>query len=231
MLQIFDHQPKEHHFAAIIEAFCRLRQFKEAVLVLDLMNSSNIIPDSGTTRPFVDHLKQDPESIDATWSAIEDLHKDGRRLDIVVPRAVIIAAIFQKNLSKALAFYKALPGFNLSPDLDIFNQLLQGCVQAADRQLGDTVLTDLQANKIKPNQDTYQNFIYLCLTQSNYEDAFFYLEEMKAAGFKPSPSVYIALVDKCFESNDLRYQIALEEMEECGYSIPTHYREVREAQN
>jgi putative ATPase len=93
------------------------------------------------------------------------------------------------------------------------------------------VLTDLKANKIKPNQDTYENFIYLCLTQSNYEDAFFYLEEMKAAGFKPSASVYIALMDKCFESTDLRYQIALEEMEECGYTVPERYRKVTEAQD
>ncbi|KAF7782498.1 hypothetical protein Agabi119p4_1874 [Agaricus bisporus var. burnettii] len=224
MLQKLNVQPEEHHFAAIIEAFCRLRQFKEALLVLDLMTSSNITPSAGTTKPLSDHIEQDAESIDATWRAIDELHKDGRRIDISAPRAVISAAISQNNFSKAIAFYEALPGFNLSPDLSIFNLLLQGCVQIADRQLGDTILTNMKANKIKPNQDTYGNFINLCLTQSSYEDAFFYLEEMKAAGFKPSASVYIALVDKCFESNDLRYQIALEEMEECGYTVPQRYQ-------
>lgn len=220
MLQTINTQPQEHHFAAIIEAFCQKGQVKEAILVLDLMTSSKITPSIETTKPISEHIQQDVEKIDATWQLIEQLHKDGRRLDVAAPRAVISAAIARKDLSRALVFYKALAELGLSPDLPIFNLLLLGCAQVADRQMGDTLLANMKTTKIRPSQETYENLINLCLTQPVYEDAFYYLEEMKAAGLKPSASVYVALVDKCFGCSDTRYQIALEEMEEWGYTVP-----------
>lgn len=224
MLQTINIPPQEHHFAAIIEAFCQTGQVKEAILVLDLMSSSGVTSSIETTKPISEHIQQDVEKIDATWHLVEQLHKEGRQLDIAAPRAVIAAAVTYGDLPRALAFYKALPEFGLSPDLQVFNFLLRGCVQAADRQMGDRLLADMKASKIKPNRDTYENTVHLCLTQPVYEDAFFYLEEMKAAGFKPPVSVYTALVDKCFCSNDTRYQIALQEMGECGYVIPPALR-------
>jgi len=75
--------------------------------------------------------------------------------------------------------------------------------------------------KVQPNEETYEKMIRLCLTQDVYEDAFYYLEEMKAAEFVPPQTVYKALVLKCHSMNDTRMDIALEEMRECGYRIPT----------
>ncbi|KAF9446394.1 hypothetical protein P691DRAFT_794495 [Macrolepiota fuliginosa MF-IS2] len=220
MLQTINVPPQEHHFAAIIEAFCQSGQVKEAILVLDLMTSSDIVPSIETTKPISESIKQDLEKIDATWQLVKEFHKEGRRLDISAPRAVIAAAVACGDLTRALTFYKALSQFNLSPELQIYNLLLQACVRATDRRMGDHLLADMKTAKVAPSRDTYENIIHLCLTQPVYEDAFFYLEEMKAAGFKPPLSVYTALVDKCLSANDTRHQIALQEMEECEYVIP-----------
>ncbi len=62
--------------------------------------------------------------------------------------------------------------------------------------------------------------IYLCLTQETYEDAFFYLEEMKAAGHVPPIRTYAKIIRRCIGANDPRYKMALEEMGEIGYSAP-----------
>lgn len=207
-----------------MEAFCRRGQVKEALLVLELMSTTGTAPSTETTKPISEYLGQDVERIDLAWQLVEELHKEGHQLDIAAPQAVISAAVAYRDLPRALAFYKALADIGLSPDLHIFNHLLQGCVQAADRQMGNRLLADMKTSKVKPNQTTYENIIYLCLAQPIYEDAFFYLEEMKATGFKPPPSVYTALVDKCLSSNDTRSQIALKEMEECGYVVPSLLR-------
>ncbi len=180
--------------------------------MLDLMSTTGTTPSIETTKPISEYLGQDVEKIDFAWRLIEELHKEGHQLNIAGPQAVISAAVASGDLPRALAFYKALPDISFSPDLHIFNHLLQGCVQAADRQMGDHLLAELKTAKVKPNQTTYENIIYLCLTQPVYEDAFFYLEEMKAMGFKPPPSIYAALVETCLSSNDTLSQIALQEM-------------------
>jgi pentatricopeptide repeat protein len=220
MLQTINISPQEHHFAAIIEAFCRKGQVKEAILVLDLMSSSGVPSSMETTEPILEYIQKDVKEIDAAWKHVEELHKEGHRLDISLPQSIIIAAIAYGDLSRALAFYSALPELEHSPNLDMYNYLLQGCVQVADRLLGDSLLADMKTTKVKPNPVTYETVIRLCLTQSIYEDAFFYLEEMKAAGHKPSLPIYTALVEKCLDSNDTRHEIALQEMQECGYAVP-----------
>ncbi|KAF5354709.1 hypothetical protein D9756_005214 [Leucocoprinus leucothites] len=228
MLQTINISPQEHHFAAIIEAFCVNGRAREAILVLDLMSSSGVDSSIGTAEPIAECIQHDVERIDAAWKQIEELHKEGHRLHSSTHQAIIMAAVASGNLTRALAFYRALPDLGLSPKLDTFNHLLQGCIQSADRQLGDTLLAEMKTAKVKPNQDIHESFIRLCLTQDVYEDAFFYLEEMKTAGYKPSPSIYTALAEKCLSSNDLRYRIVLQEMEECGYGVPsdlkTHLR-------
>ena len=59
----------------------------------------------------------------------------------------------------------------------------------------------------------------LCLTQSTYEDAFYYLEKMKADDIKPPHTVYQALLRKCITAEDKRWMAVREEMESLGYKM------------
>jgi hypothetical protein len=59
----------------------------------------------------------------------------------------------------------------------------------------------------------------LCLTQTNYEDAFFYLEEMKEQKMDPTLNIYESLIRKCVTMGDTRYKLAVEELQECGYKV------------
>lgn len=53
-----------------------------------------------------------------------------------------------------------------------------------------------------------------------YEDAFWYLEKMKAEGFKPRSQLYISLGKKLARHEDARYKLVAEEMETLGYTAP-----------
>jgi len=73
--------------------------------------------------------------------------------------------------------------------------------------------------KIKPDARTYERLIVLCLTGETYEDAFFYLEEMKAENLSPPLSVYEAIIQRCVLEKDRRYAVAVKELEEFGYRV------------
>ena len=210
---------QEYHLAALIEAFCRNKQLKEALVTLHIMRSSHIVP-LPTTSISIIHSIKDVESLDSAWAIIDEIHKAKSGLDIEALRVIIRAAVLLRDLQRAVGFYKSLSYYGLTPDLTIFNSLLDGCIAARHRQLGDELLADMKTFSVQPNEETYEKMIQLCLTQEVYEDAFFYLEEMKAAGFVPTRTVYEALVLKCHSMGDTRMDIALEEMLECGYNTP-----------
>ena len=212
---------EEYHLAALIEAFCRNNQLREALITLHIMRSNKITPLPSTSLPIIDSIK-DIESLDLAWAIIDEIFKTKSGLDIDAFKTIIRASVKLGDLQRAVGFYKSLSSdYGLLPDVTIFNTLLDGCIDAQHRQLGDLLLDDMKKSTfIKPNEVTYEKIIKLCLTQDVYEDAFFYLEEMKAAGFVPSRTVYEALVLKCRSMSDTRMDIALEEMLECGYSMP-----------
>jgi pentatricopeptide repeat protein len=204
----------------LIEAFCRADQVKEALLTLDIMRTNDIEPMTETAYPLLDIIKKDTDAVDSTWAIIDELHKEGRRIDISALNALIHASVALDDLQRAVGAYKSFSEYGLMPDLNTFNILLRGCVVAGHRDLGSLLLADMKEAKIKPDRETYQQFISLCLTQDNYEDAFFYLEEMKAAGHVPPSSVYVSIIKKCLSAGDTRYTIAVEEMRETGYVMP-----------
>ena len=211
---------EEYHFAALIEAFCRNNQLKEALITLHIMRMNEILPLPGTSAPILDCVKVDIESLDSAWTIIDEIHEAKSGVDIDALKVIIQASVLLGDLQRAVGVYKSFSDYDLEPDVTIFNLLLDGCITAQHRQLGDLLLADMKEMRVQPNQETYEKIIRLCLTQEIYEDAFFYLEEMKAGGFVPLQSVYEALVLKCLSMDDSRVNIALEEMRECGYSMP-----------
>ncbi|KAF8639169.1 hypothetical protein AX17_001656 [Amanita inopinata Kibby_2008] len=220
---------QEHHFACIVEAFCRNSQVKEALITLDIMHSNKTPAGPETTLPIARVIGSSTDTLDNTWNVIDELQKEKKRIDPAALNALIQAAVGLGDLQRAMGSYKSFGEYNAMPDVSTFNTLLNGCVAASHRQLGDVLLGDMKSVKIKPNEQTYEYMIYLCLTQETYEDAFFYLEEMKAAGYIPPVRAYASLIRKCMSANDPRYRIALEEMGELGYLVPPSLeKEVKE---
>lgn len=212
---------EEQHLAALIEAFCRAGQIKEAFMTVDIM-PKDLSPSPATFTAILDHVKKDIDTFDSTWALLDEISQENQ-LDISSLNVVIGAAVALGDLQRAVGAYKSFNDYNVKPTQHTFHLLLEGTVAAGHQQLGDRILQDMKDAHIPLDQRTYELLIELCLTQGTYEDAFPYLEEMKEAGFRPSASTYIALVKKCAKNGDARYAIALEEMEEMGHKVDPEF--------
>ncbi|KAI0819966.1 hypothetical protein BC628DRAFT_1331540 [Trametes gibbosa] len=209
----------EHHIAPVIEAMCRQNNMKEAMIMLDFMRKNDIAPTLETAAPILELIKHDTIAVDDAWGQLEIIHEEGQTIDVVALNVVIQAAVSLRDLQRAIGTYKACAKLEVKPNLDTFNLLLLGCVDARHRELGDRLLADMKEAGISPDVTTYEHMVRLCLTQSTYEDAFFYLEEMKSLGMVPPRGVYESLVRKLISVGDVRHKLAVEELQECGYEI------------
>lgn len=210
---------REYHFAPVIESFCRTNRIKEALSTLTLMSQHNIEPNSNTAHPIFEAIRVSTDAIDAAWDALEALHSEGQTVNITAVNVVIQASISLGDLQRAFGTYQMCAELGVKPTLDTYHFLLSGCIATQHRELGNRLIADMKEAKIKPDARTYERQIVLCLTGETYEDAFFYLEEMKAENLFPPLSVYEAIIQRCVVEKDARYAVAVQELEELGYSL------------
>ncbi|TBU33660.1 hypothetical protein BD311DRAFT_389069 [Dichomitus squalens] len=209
----------EHHFAPVVEAMCARSEIREAFILLDFMRKNGMTPTLDTASPILALISKDTDTVDEAWGKLEEIRENGEVVDPVALNVVIQAAVALKDLQRAVGTYKAAAQVGVKPNIDTFNLLLEGCIYARHRQLGDRLLSDLKNMGVKADVTTYKHMVLLCLTQTTYEDAFFYLEEMKALRMVPPLAVYEAIIRKLVSVGDTRYKVALEELKECGYEV------------
>lgn len=228
-------QLQEWHLAPLFEAQCSAHDYVGAMRALHAFHCRGIqITDRTTSRistsiyPSKDFLQLAREALTlcATDAAV-GTHK-------AIANAVLSAAVWLGDLAQALEIYRSMrtfhpfaspPGLTTSgdrrelvrPNLDTFNSLLSGCIDAADYDTGVELLKDLNHLKLRPNAVTFERMIVLCLTQPNYDDAFGLIEEAKDKGIPPSRKSYEAVVRKCFREKDHRWESVLADMKDQGY--------------
>ncbi len=211
-------RPQELHLVPLLEAYVTAGQLPESFKVLSSIRQAGMTPSMITAEPIVSALAT-VDLIDQAFYALEDMHQSGHHVDIVALNAIIEASVRRGDLQRVRATQAAAAELGLSPDRETFNVVLQGCVQARHRPLGDTILSEMSALSITPDVTTYRQMIMLCLTQPSYEDAFHYLERMKADGIKPPYGVYQALMRRCVYVQDKRWRLIKDEMESLGYRL------------
>lgn len=138
-------------------------------------------------------------------------------VDISAINVIIQASVSFGDIQRAVGAYKSIPDYGLSATVETYNLLLSACIGAAHRGLGDIILGEMKKAGIKPDARTYERLVMLCLTQETYEDAFFYLEEMKGHKLLPTYGIYDAIIRKCVSVGDTRFKLALDEMKQVGY--------------
>lgn len=212
-------QYREYHIAPLLDAFAAIGQVKEAFRCLELVRSCGATPTRETVRPILRAIQRDPDAIDNAYMMLDEMNQEGQPVDVVSVNVIIEAAAFLNDLQRAIGTYKAMPSLGVKPNTDTFNLLLSACVDALHRDLGGKLFSEMKEAEVKPDVETYVQLISLYLTQTEYEDAFFYLEEMKAQGLKPPLLVYETIVRKCVSVGDTRYKLAVEELNQMGYRL------------
>ena len=211
-------RPQEFHLVPLLEAYVNAGQVPAAIQVISSIRAAGMTPTMVTAEPIISALRH-VDTIDQAFYALEDMRKIGDPVDIVAFNAVILASGRLGDLKRVRATQAAAKDLGLSSTIDTFNIVLSSRVTATHRALGDTILSEMSALSILPDHTTYERMILLSLTQVVYEDAFYYLEKMKADGFKPPACIYSSLIRKCVEVEDKRWRLVKEEMELLGYRV------------
>lgn len=192
---------------------------KDAFATLSVMSSGDITPLSETTHPILKVIQQNLDVLESACTAVEELHDEGKGVHVTALNCIIKASVLQGDLQRAVGAYNSFSTFDVKPTVDTFTFLIEGCVAASARELGDKLLLEMKQAAIQPDAQTYEKLILLCLTQTTYEDAFFYLEEMKSLNMIPNSTIYEALVRKCVSMGDTRFKLGVEEMRDFGHRI------------
>ncbi|KAJ7462230.1 hypothetical protein B0H11DRAFT_2054671 [Mycena galericulata] len=219
VLKILDVPWMEYHLAPLFEAFCRAQRFQEAFSTLTIMRQNNIDPTSRTALPIVPIVQQNPKIIDDLWATLNDMHKEGKSVDISAFNAVLQASVLTQPLSRALADYNSLKSYGSVPSAETFHIFIDGCISAGNVAYGELAFRQLKESGVLLDHEVFGKMITLHLSQNVYDDAFLFLEEMQSAGHVPVRELYEAIVVKCAAAGDPRYLVALDEMQEVGHEI------------
>ncbi|KAJ2081740.1 Telomerase protein component 1 [Coemansia sp. RSA 988] len=98
--------------------------------------------------------------------------------------------------------------------------VLRGCTHRRNKTVAERVLAQLLDDEaLTAPREAYEQMVLVALLQPNYEDAFVYLEAMKAHSMLPSWRTYAALARRCARVRDPRAHVAVQEMRKLGYVV------------
>jgi len=172
-----------YHYEALITAYAGFGDLKTAFRVLTIMTKAGIEPTPSTTRPLYVHLSLDPSLPTQAWQTLEQLFEDGHVIPVAAINVVIESFIAVNRFDDAMDAYKSMHSICESgPDTETFNVLFQGSTKQKRKDASMFFASEMLALGIPADNITYDRLILVCLAQSDYEDAFRYLEEMVAVG-------------------------------------------------
>jgi hypothetical protein len=224
---------REYHFLPLIEAYARCGDIRQAFIVISVMRESCLVPpQTSHLRFLVKEIGKSTQTLDRAFFILQDIvQKEGKAIDIVAFNCLLKACIHLSDASRAISTYRDAETLKIQPNIETFNILLNAAQIVGHTDLAMYILSDLKAAQITPNADTYGHVIITFLRHPGaiYDQAFLYLEEMKASGYIPSSGIYSSFVKKCVYQNDDRALTLLEEMKNLGYTTKILERWVRNA--
>ncbi|KAI9496660.1 hypothetical protein BDB00DRAFT_757936 [Zychaea mexicana] len=209
---------KESHFAPLVEAFAASGDWKSTLQVLDLMRKAGLTPTQETTRSIAFRLGKDTDAVRLARNALDDLQKENA-IDILAFNLVIHAFAYNNQYEDAMETFRKASDMQVKIDIETIHSVLDACIHAEEVAAGVRIFNQYIHGDIKPNATTMSKMVTLMCTQDDYEDAFKYLESMKAMGLVPLRGCYYRLVKKLASHQDTRLSIALDEMKACGYQM------------
>ena len=208
-----------HHYEALLETYIAAHDLGTALTLLTIMTAAGYSPTELSTRPIYIYLKRSSRLPAKAISILEDLREQDRQIPVQAINVIMQASIYHRNLDSALNTYNKLHTIapNAQPDTASFNILLRGCAQAARKDLAMFLASEMVALKVAPDALTYDRLILVCLnSETNIDDAWRYLEEMKSFGWWPRDGTYMSLVRRACEQGDERVWKLVDESRDRG---------------
>ncbi|QDS71160.1 hypothetical protein FKW77_010052 [Venturia effusa] len=222
----FEHQ----HYELLIAAYINADNLENALTILSVMQTVNVLPSSSTTRPVYQYLTKSRSLPNEAFAIIRQLHSSGQPISVASINCLIDAAIHYEDLDLALDFYKSIHELCVStkPNIDTFNSLLRGCRVCGDRKdIALILAAEMVALKITPDALTYDRMLLICIRQKDdYEDGMRYFQEMQAHRMQGRYGTLLAVARRLAIEADPRVDVVLDEMENvCDLNLVKNLRQ------
>lgn len=222
----FDHS----HYELLIAAYINAGNLENALTILSVMQTVNVLPNGSTTRPVYQYLTKSRIFTREAFAILRELHSSGQPISVASINCLIDAAIYFEDLNLALDFYKSIHELCVStkPNIETFNSLLRGCRVCGDRKDVALILAaEMVALQILPNALTYDRMLLICIRQKDdYEDGMRYFQEMQAHRMKGRYGTLLAVARRLAIEADPRVDIVLDEMENvCDLNLVMNLRQ------
>ncbi|ORX73274.1 hypothetical protein DL89DRAFT_290989 [Linderina pennispora] len=195
---------QEHHLEPLFEALVQKTQWLPALRVLETMRSAGHGAEPATVRCLMRKL-QGAKAEELTEHVFSLLASHSAELPHAISTATLNALV--GALAKSRCVEAAL------------DRLDRGASARATRLQQEVLFARLlDEDRLVPSQRAYEAMLGTCLTQYVYEDAFVYLESMKAHGMVPGWKTYSKIVRRCARVADPRAHTAMQEMRDLGYA-------------
>ncbi|KAI9501327.1 hypothetical protein GGI25_004109 [Coemansia spiralis] len=217
---------QEFHFEALFDALLFCKKWDLAFKVLDNMRQAGYGKSSKSLRTLTRALTTTrDEAEELAEEVFTRLVNSQKTMPDVVDTNVLNAMVSGLASSKCVeaAASCVVSWFNrlgISRDADSYVGVLKACAESGNKTIAERMLTMLlDTDGLEPTKEVYELMIHTVLNQINYEDAFVYLDTMKAQDMVPEWSTYAHIVRRCAKVRDPRAQTALGEMRSLGYVV------------
>lgn len=215
------------HYESLLEAYLSADDVVSALTVLSIMQKSSRPPADSTARPLYLHLRNNTTSVFRAHDFLKEKADSGAPLPLCAANALLEAHADAADVSAALELYKTLPSLAAGrPTTHTFNALLRACAPHGRKDAAMFLAAEMQALDVAPDAATFDSLVLTCINgQSNshsddvdadWEDAWRYFEEMRAAGWWPRKATVAALARGCVNRGDSRIWLFLDLCEESG---------------
>ncbi|KAJ1673752.1 hypothetical protein EV182_004626, partial [Spiromyces aspiralis] len=219
---------KDYHLEALFEAIVTSHDWARMFEMLQHMRESGMGYERGLFKKLTRELVRGRGKRGNTPEGVYEIMRDVSAkyplvaADGLVVNALLETMVIEGRLGEALEKTKEwFHELGIKRTLDTYHVLLQGCETDGNKTAAEVLFTSLrERDGLSPIPQTYTLMVNVCLSQKNYEDAFLFLEAMKAHNIVPPATLYVNMAKRCAVENDPRGARLLDEMRTIfGYRV------------
>ncbi|KAI1329584.1 hypothetical protein F5Y16DRAFT_365543 [Xylariaceae sp. FL0255] len=213
-----------HHYEALIHCHMQHEDVRKALVVLCIMTKAGHTPERAGTRPILQLICSSNAWLDKALDILQEISQEHS-----VPAAafnVVLEAMSILQPAKCLDLYRGIRQIcEQGPDLDTFKIMFTACKSPTQIYF---LVAEMDLLGIRPSQRIVDLVVFNYSLQANHEPAFEYLEKIQdyipPGSSKPlwlGRSGALALLRKCYEDQDPRFESIMKECHHRGIDVDT----------
>ncbi|KAF9901874.1 hypothetical protein BX616_002106 [Lobosporangium transversale] len=183
------------HWNTLIYVNALEGNYKNAEKVVQLMDEVGVQPDMTS----FNHLMQayaKSDQLKKAHNTIELMLKNGLTPSTSAYSSLMEIHARRRDVASAFKVFEALKQHH-NPDVDVFTNLIKGCLRAGEYDLGWKVFEQMQRSGATPDESTYNLMIHACAKTDQVEKALDIFKTYPSRGLHPTEATFSSLIYAC----------------------------------